>query len=167
MNSRILYSESLASKRTEALFISLSLLFLLLAAWRSTGARLDGWSILFACLFLMFLFYSLNYRRLDIRLHEVELQLKFGLFTWRIPVSNIETVAPDTTSLWRIGGAGIHFTPLGGRYRAMFNFLEYPRLVIALKVKQGLVRDIAFSTRQPEELMRIIRVRTGALGNGS
>mgnify|MGYP000900013350 CR=1 FL=1 len=32
----------------------------------------------------------------------------------------------------RYGGAGIHFMSIRGRYRASFNFLEYPRVVIAL-----------------------------------
>ena len=103
------------------------------------------------------MFYSLNYRVLTIRLTAETLQLKFGLFVWVIPLSNIEACYPDETSLWRIGGAGIHFTPLRGRYRAIFNFLEHPRLVIALKVRRGPVRDIAFSTRQPDDVRRLIR----------
>jgi hypothetical protein len=39
----------------------------------------------------------------------------------------------------------------------MFNFLEHPRVVIALKQKKGPVRDIAFSTRHLEEVMQLIR----------
>jgi hypothetical protein len=39
----------------------------------------------------------------------------------------------------------------------MFNFLEYPRVVLALKQRKGLVRDIAFSTRRPQEVMRLIQ----------
>jgi hypothetical protein len=99
---------------------------------------------LFFSLFAFFLFYELNYRTLIIRLSKDALQLKFGIFTWIIPLHNIETCFPDATSLWRIGGEGIHFTPLGGRYRAMFNFLEHPRVVITLKTKRVLVRVIAF-----------------------
>lgn len=159
-----LYTETLASRRTAVLFICLSLLFLLLGCWRAVALGLDGWVILLLCLFLMFLFYTLNYRTLIIRLDNRTLSLQFGIFTWRIALNNIEAVFPDTTSLWRIGGAGIHFTPLGGRYRAMFNFLEYPRLVIALKVKRGPVRDIAFSTRHPEELLRLIQESAGIAG---
>ena len=49
------------------------------------------------------------------------------------------------------------------RYRASFNFLEYPRVVIAFKKKAGLVRDISFSTRQPEEIMRLIRDALAAI----
>lgn len=33
----------------------------------------------------------------------------------------------------------------------MFNFLEYPRVVLELSKKMGPVRDVAFTTRQPEK----------------
>ena len=151
------YLEKVTSNRTEALFVGLALAFLLLFAWRTSGEGFDAWGVVFLCGCAFFLFYTLNYRVLTIRLTEETLQLKFGLFTWVMPLSNIEACYPDETSLWRIGGAGIHFTPLRGRYRAIFNFLEHPRLVIALKVRRGPVRDIAFSTRQPDEVRRLIR----------
>jgi len=44
-----------------------------------------------------------------------------------------------------------------GRYRAYFNFLEYPRVVVTLKKRKGLVREIAFSTQRSTEIMSIIR----------
>lgn len=71
--------------------------------------------------------------------------------------ATIESCAVDNVPLKRIGGAGIHATSIQGRYRAMFNFLEYPRLAIGLKEKRGPVRDVVFSTRRPEELMDLIR----------
>jgi hypothetical protein len=45
------------------------------------------------------------------------------------------------------------------RYRASFNFLEYPRVVVALKRKRGPVQDVSFSTRQPEPVMSLIQPR--------
>ena len=48
------------------------------------------------------------------------------------------------------------FTSLDGRYRAMFNFLEYPRLVVTQKEKQGPVLEVAFSTQHPDELMQLV-----------
>lgn len=151
------YHERVTSNRTEALFLGLAFGFFLLFVRRASGRGLDTWGAVLLCGFAFFLFYSLNYRVLTIRLTAETLQLKFGLFVWVIPLSNIEACYPDETSLWRIGGAGIHFTPLRGRYRAIFNFLEHPRLVIALKVRRGPVRDIAFSTRQPDDVRRLIR----------
>jgi hypothetical protein len=151
------YSERLSSKRTEALFVGLTLLFGLLAIWRVSARGLDGLVIIFLCGFILFLFYSLNYRVLLIRLTTERVELRFGIFTWRTSVTNIERCYLDDISLWRISGAGIHFSPIGGRYRAMFNFLEYQRVVMMLKVKQGLVRDIAFTTRQPDKVLRLIQ----------
>lgn len=72
-------------------------------------------------------------------------------------MDNIDYCFLDETSLWRIGGAGIHFSPIGGRYRAMLNFLEHPRVVVALKQKRGPVRDISFSTRHPEQALSFIQ----------
>jgi hypothetical protein len=157
MSSSNTYVETLSSNRTEALFLALTLLFLLLFAWRTLARGVDSLAVVLFLVFTFFLFYALNYRTLLIRLTQDQLVLKFGLFTWKIPLDNIEAYTLDDLTLGRIGGAGIHFSPIRGRYRAMFNFLEYPRVVLALKEKRGLVRDIAFSTRRPQEMMRLIQ----------
>jgi hypothetical protein len=62
----------------------------------------------------------------------------------------------------RMGGAGIHFMMVRGRYRASFNFLEYPRVVIAFKKKVGPVRDISFTTRRPDDVIRLIKEAVSA-----
>ncbi len=80
------------------------------------------------------------------------------------PLNSVEEVRADRTSLWRIGGAGIHFSAIGGRYRAMLNFLEHPRIVVALKEKRGLVRDVAFSTKRPTEVIRVIETALAGAG---
>ena len=136
------------------LFLTLTVIFAVLAVWRVTVAGIDPLSLVLLSGWGFFLFYSLNYHTLIVQITKDQLILKFGLFTWTISLDNIEDCFLDDTSLWRIGGAGIHFSPIHGRYRAMFNFLEYPRVVIALKRKLGLVRDIAFSTQHPEEVIR-------------
>jgi hypothetical protein len=99
-----------------------------------------------------------NYRTLIIHLTPQALQLRFGLFTWVVPLSTIaDCRLDDLPPLLRLGGAGIHFMVVRGRYRASFNFLEYPRVVIALKRRKGPVRDISFSTQQPDEVLRYLR----------
>lgn len=155
-----LYDERVSSNRTEALFVTLTLAFLSLAVWRATASGFGFLTIASLCLSAFFLFYALNYRTLVIHLTPQSLILRFGIFKWTVPLDAIETCSLDRTSLWRIGGAGIHFTSLQGRYRAMFNFLEYPRVVVALREKKGPVRDIAFSTQRPQEVMQLIQEAT-------
>jgi len=153
-----IYHERVTSNRTEALFLALTLLFLFLLVWRAKISGIDILSVVFFCLFGIFIFYSLNYRTLVIYLTSDSLKLTFGIFTWKVPMENIEDCHLDEMPMvMRMGGAGIHFMTIRKRYRASFNFLEYPRVVIALKRKTGLVRDISFSTRQPDDVLYFIK----------
>jgi Ca2+/Na+ antiporter len=156
MPSAPIYEERLTSSRTSALFGLLTVLFLALVIWRALFNAAGFMSVVFICLFLMFLFYSLNYRVLHIRLTPEALILRFGLFKWDVPVAGIRSCCIDETSLWRIGGAGIHFSFFKGSYRAILNFLEYPRVVLTLKQKRNPVREIAFSTTQPKRLIHLL-----------
>jgi Ca2+/Na+ antiporter len=156
--NNLIYEEKLSSNRTEALFLALTILFLMLLIWRVNTSGLDVLGVAFFCLFGMFLFYSVNYRTFIIRLTQESLKLTFGIFTWTVPLDNVEECRLDEIPvLMRMGGAGIHFMSIRKRYRASFNFLEYPRVVIALKRKAGPVRDISFSTRRPDDVLRFIR----------
>ena len=158
MNENLLYTERLSSKRTEMLFVALLLLLFMLSIWRVTARGLDIFAAVFLCLCAFFFFCALNYRTLRIRLTTKSLKLTFGIFTWIVPLDNIESCRLDEIPvLMKFGGAGIHFMLVRRRYRASFNFLEYPRVVIALKRKVGPVRDISFSTRHPDELLRYIQ----------
>jgi hypothetical protein len=153
----LVFQEKLSSTRTEALFVALTVLFLLLYAWHMWISGAGFMSAMFLFFFVFFLFYSVNYRTLRIDLTPERLKLKFGVFIWTVPLENVENCTLDDVPLTRIGGAGIHFTSIQRRYRVMFNFLEYPRLVLGLKKKRGPVRDVVFSTRRPDEIARLIK----------
>jgi len=158
MTDDLIYNERVSSNRTEALFLTLTILFFLLLIWRVNAGSLDVLATVFFCLCSLFFFYSVNYRTLIIRLTSESLKLTFGIFTWIVPLNNVEECCLDELPmLMRMGGAGIHFMSIRKRYRASFNFLEHPRVVIAFKRKEGLVRDISFSTRRPDEVLRLIK----------
>jgi hypothetical protein len=116
---------------------------------------MDWLAILLLALACVFLFYTINYRTLVIQISQDHVRIKFGIFSWRIPFSNIASYQLDDDIPWlmRNGGAGIHFMFVNGRYRASFNFLEHPRVVIGFKKKFGLVADISFSTGQPDKIL--------------
>lgn len=154
-----IYKETLSSSKTHALFILLTIVFLALFVWRWPNLGLDGWAITFLCISALFLFYVFNYRTLKIRITPETLGLTFGIITWKIAISNINNCYLDENSLLRLGGAGIHFMFIKGKYRAFFNFLEYPRVVVSLKKKHGVVREIAFSTQHPEQVMELVQSR--------
>jgi len=159
----LIYEERVTSNRTEALFLALTIFFLILLIWRANASGVGVVTVAFFCLFILFLFYSVNYRTLIVRLNSESLKLRFGIFTWTVLWDTVEECHLDDISVFmRMGGAGIHFMSIRRRYRASFNFLEYPRVVIALKKKTGFVRDISFSTRQPDDVLRFIREAVSA-----
>lgn len=167
-NDDLIYDERVTSKKTEVLFLALTILFFLLLIWRVSAGSLDILVAVFFCLFGLFLFYSVNYRTLIIRLTPESLKLTFGIFTWTVPLDNVgECRLDDVPVLMRMGGAGIHFMSIRKRYRASFNFLEHPRVVIAFKRKVGLVRDISFSTRRPDDVLRLIQQAVSAKDTNS
>lgn len=159
MTDDLVYEEKISSSKTEALFIVLAVIFLVLSIWRVSASGLDALGTVFLLFFVLFVFYSLNYRILIIRIVQDSLKLKFGLFTWTIPPEDIGEIYPedDIPALRKFGGAGIHFMFVRGRYRVSFNFLEYPRVVVALKRKRGPVRDVSFSTRLPQEVIELLK----------
>lgn len=158
MKEGLIYEEIVSSNRTRALFIGLTILFLLLLIWRAFSVDLDTLAIVFFCFFVLFLFYSINYQTLIIHLTKDQFKLTFGVFHWTVGMENIEECDLDELPLlMRYGGAGIQFMMIHKRYRASFNFLEYPRVVIRFKKSAGLVRDLSFSTRHPYEIMRLIQ----------
>jgi hypothetical protein len=92
------------------------------------------------------------------------LTLKFGIFKWVVDLNNIDGCQMDTVSgLMKFGGAGIHFMFVKKRYRASFNFLEYPRVVVSFKKKIGPVSDLSFSTKNPEKVIQLVHDSIRAL----
>ena len=152
-----IYTEKLQSSLTTFLFVDLALIFLVLFGWRVTTV---GWKFtpgLFLFLGVFFLFYVFNYRTLRIQISEEALVLKFGLVRWRTELVNIHDCAPDDPPLWiKYGGAGVHFAMVHGIYRAFFNFLEGPRILVTFKENQGPVKALSFSTRQPDQIQELL-----------
>ena len=156
-NDQILYQERLSSTRTQALFAILAVLFAAFAFWRGSVSGFSGWTVALTVFSLFFLFYIVNYRVLHITLTDSSLTLNFGIFRWQVPLENIAGCQLDhIAGFLYYGGAGIHFMMIDTRYRASFNFLEYPRVVLAFKRSIGPVVDLSFSTKRPDELIQLI-----------
>ena len=141
MDSTPRFHETLSLKLTTGLFIGLSAISGGICAWRSLAIRFDGLAgvlCFFACFFA---FYTVNYRKLVIKLSSDIQNLCFGVFPWRVPNENIANYQLDDqlNFIERYGGAGIHFMFVGGKYRTNFNFLDHHRVAITYKWSMGLV----------------------------
>ena len=153
--SELLYREELTSPLTTVFFAALALLFAALASWRWRAAGSQTLTWFLVILSLYFLFYTLNFRVLIIAITPQFIRLKFGFIAWQTPLADLERVYRDKLDFFRYyGAAGLHFMVVRGRYRASFNFLEYPRVALALRRPAGPLREISFSTRQPDEIIK-------------
>ena len=163
MTSETAYEERVSSHWTLALFVGLTVLPVALLVWRISTAGLDLLAGVLLVLVLIFFFYSLNYRTLVVCLSGDALKIRFGIFSCTIPLDNVEgCYLDDLPALKRYGGAGIHFMFVRGRYRASFNFLEHPRVVISLKRRRGPVRYVSVSTGRPDEVIRRVEAALSA-----
>ena len=156
---KLQYEEKVSSRTTQTIFVALVLFFGAIAFGLIKTTGLNGLTITTIVFIHVFLFSVLNYKILIIRISEEKLNLRFGIFSWTVSLENVAVCELDNNlpPLMKYGGAGIHFMMVHGRYRVSFNFLEYERVVIRLKEKQGLVRDVSFSTRHPVEIMNILQ----------
>ena len=153
----LIYHEKMRSNLTTGLYVFLALVFLTLFAWRVSSVGWKFTPLFFLFLSVFFWFYVFNYRTLQIHISEKELVLKFGLIRWRTELKNIQDCCRDNLPLWiKYGGAGVHFALVRGMYRAFFNFLEGPRMLITFKNKQGPVQALSFSTYQPDRILDLI-----------
>jgi len=158
-----IYQEKIQSSLTTLLFTFLMLVSSALFAWRVMIVGFRAFPIICLVLALFFFFYVLNYRTLRIMITEEEVLLKFGLIRWRTRLENIQACkVDDSPNLIKYGGAGVHFAFVKGEYRAFFNFLEHPRILITFHQKQGLVQGVVFTTRQLEQVLEIINSRIAA-----
>jgi hypothetical protein len=151
------YSERLTSTGTTMLFMALAALFLVLGGWRSSLVGFRTVPVILLVVGLFFIVYVINYRVLVIVLSSQELTLRFGLVSWKMPLANIADIRQDDSPpVIRYGGAGVHFAFVKGQYRAFFNFLEYPRLLIVFSKRRGPVQALVFSTRHPDQVRELI-----------
>jgi hypothetical protein len=102
-------------------------------------------SIIYLILFVVFLFMTLNFSVLSIRVGEGDIVVGFGISRRRYPFSRIRGVRRDTLSAVSYGGWGIRIASFEGRSRLVVISLEGFRF-----------DEFVLSTREPEDLMAII-----------
>ena len=157
----LLYNEKVRSNKTSLLFVILAMIFIALFVWRFSVVGFRFVPGLYAFIGLVFCFYVINFRELDISITDQTLQLKFGVIGWSSNIENIKLSVLYDPPFWiKYGGAGVHFAMVDGDYKAFYNFLEYPRVMVGFHQKQGWVQSLVFTTRQPDKILQIMEDRS-------
>lgn len=108
---------------------------------------------------LLFLSCAFNFRTLRIELSQQAVMVGYGLIKRRIPWETIERCYRDNVSNLRYGGLGIRIGRVRGNWRLVYNTPGTPRVVLALN--RGWFPEFVFSTRNPDDVLNLIRQRIG------
>ena len=98
---------------------------------------------------------TLNFSRLSIKATLEGISVGFGRMRASFKWEQIEDCYVDKASALRYGGFGIRGGRFEGKSRLVYNITNAPRLV--LKVKGAKYDEFVFSTKKPDELMRVIK----------
>ena len=155
------YEEIIFSKLFTGITAIFSTIFLFLLSYQmligpiGTSPALN-WFFLF--IFLFFLGITINFSRLTIRMTSNSIKVGYGISKYTILWKNIEDCYLDKTSIRRYGGWGIRLSKVKGKWRLVYNVIGYPRVLLSLN--QGKFREFVFSTKTPEEVIKIIKQRS-------
>ncbi|MBC7120141.1 MAG: hypothetical protein H5T33_00970 [Candidatus Methanosuratus sp.] len=98
---------------------------------------------------------TLNFSRLSIKVTSTGITVGFGRIKTSFNWGQVEDCYLDTASALKYGGFGVRGGRHNGKNRLVYNVTRAPRLV--LSVRGTKYDEFVFSTKRPEELMRIIK----------
>jgi hypothetical protein len=141
-------------------FLFLSLLFYQLLIGPIGTRPAPNWVYLLMALWLSGVIALLvNFLRLTTKITPQGIRVSFGIFKRVITWENVKGCYIDEASAVRYGGWGVRIGRVKGRWRLVYNVIRCPRIVVELK--EGRFKEFVFSTKNPEEIMEIIRRHRG------
>ncbi len=158
MDSEYIYEEKIFAKVIGGLLGAVSAIMLIILIYQITVGPLGDsleLTIFFLIMFIIFFLLTLNFARLIIRISFQSVTVGYGIIKKRIPLENIEDCEIDKTPAIRYGGAGIRTTRINGEWVLVYNVVGGARCV--LKLKEGRYKKFVFSTKNPEEIVNVIK----------
>ncbi len=96
--------------------------------------------------------------RLVIELNEEHLVVRFGAFRSKIPWERVIEAKEDERSVLSYWGVGLRLVRLRGRW--VLAYIPGARAKrVAVTLRGGMVRELVFATRNPDEVLRVIHER--------
>jgi hypothetical protein len=108
---------------------------------------LAGMVLLFAAIGVLF-------SRLRIDISADGIKVGYGFIKHSIKWKDVIQCELDTTPALHYGGWGIRLARTGGKWRIVYSTVGEPRVMLSLA--EGRFREIAFSSRKPEQVIRIV-----------
>ena len=139
---------------------TLSITFIVLLMIQISGTPIgdnpppDWMYLILIVVFLLVTWLVYNFRALTIGINENTITASYGRISYSIALDNIEAATIDTNPGILYGGWGIRMARIKGESALIYNVISKPRVV--LKLRNGRFKQFAFSTKKPEEVIRLI-----------
>lgn len=160
MQADYIYEEKIFSKGIASILIIGTVGFLFVLVYQilvePIGTR-PASNLFFLLMFLLFLGLTINFSRLSIKMTRQSFHVGYGIFKHSIPWDNIVHCYLDEVSTIRYGGWGMRIGRVKGKWRLVYNVIGGPRVV--LSKKKGRFKELVFSTKNPEEVMKVVKQR--------
>jgi hypothetical protein len=164
MRPDTIYEERIFSKWSIIVLATVTIALLFVLVYQllvgPIGTRpAPNWVLL--TMFLLFLAITVNFATLTIKVTPQHISVGYGIIKHVMAWENVADCYPDMASIVRYGGWGIRLGRVGGRWRLVYNVVGGPRVVLLLK--EGKFKEFVFSTRDAEEVARVIKQRMGKM----
>lgn len=150
----------LVAKVIAILMGALSIVFLVLLLVQILGTPIgknpapDWMYLILSVIFLGTTWLVYNLRELTISINKSSVIVSYGRISYSIAFDNIETATIDTSPGIAYGGWGIRMAKIKGESALIYNVIAQPRVI--LNLKSGRFKRFAFSTKQPDEVIKLI-----------
>jgi hypothetical protein len=156
----LLYEEKILSKEILGVCLIVAFLFLVLMIYQIYKGPIGNcpapnW--VFLLFFLLVSGFGFVFSNLGVKITSKNLDVGYGFIRYKIPLENVANCYLDETSAFWYGGWGIRFAKIADKWRLVYNVIGTPRVILSLK--QGRFKEFAFSTKKPQELIKIIRTQ--------
>ncbi len=113
-------------------------------------------TLFYLVIFLLFFGITVIFVRLTITITSSCVTVSYGILKYTVPWENIEGCYHVDKSFASVyGGSGIYPIEVKGKSRLVYGVYGRPQVVLSLK--KGRYKEIAFSTENPEAVIKIVK----------
>jgi len=160
MEPDIIYQEKFAAKGFILILSPIAAMMFLVLLYHLLIETIEPfltWTLFFLGMFLFFLILTIGFCTFSITMTSETLSVGFGIKKHTTHLTQIIDVQPDEVSAAKYGGFGIRVARIKGKNRLVYNTIGTKRVLLTRK--EGKFPEFVFSTKNPEEVINVIRAQ--------
>ena len=157
MDEYDLYTEKVSSKWVVVIYLIIAVCLPIIPFMIYLSGEHDGLAIttaIYIPLSLVLLATAYNFSSIGITITDQNIEISFGIFKHKYAWDDISEYHKEESGMFKNGGYGIRTVRKEGRWRRVYNVAGGS--IIVLVLRSGNVKEFAFSTNDPDEIIRVL-----------